>query len=199
MRWSYSVNPSWGKANARRLSGAFESGGTDDDLQKRVLRDLSFLFREYGAEIISNNYYPRSFGSSIIEVGCANLRFRIVKDKREHEIRLDIGPSHVENFWESFEEALSVATGRPANSFRYRAEYDDDISQPTYIGLTQIASILQSSFSALDEAFSVRCIEKTKMALGNRHGYPWATSFNLREGAEPPTLIPPNIKKAQNK
>jgi len=81
---------------------------------------------------------------------------------------------------------------RSRDRFSCIAKYDDDPSQLSYVGLTEVALLLQPRFPALSEGFSQTHYDGTRTSLMNLHGEPWLTSFKLRLGREYPRLVRPN-------
>jgi hypothetical protein len=162
--------------------------GSDRELERRIRRDLAFLFEEHGAIITSNSYYPRAFGNAIVELQSGNVLFKVLKDQREHEIRVDVAPVSAPSEWEYLHIALATCTGEISDDLRYSARYDDNPRDEHYVGLSEVAEILAPRLTTLNDAFLPENYERVRAAYMNMHGEPWLTSTKLREGRELPSL-----------
>jgi hypothetical protein len=173
----------------RRHRSVNTAKGSDRELETRIRKDLAFLFEEHGASVTSNNYYPRAFGNAIVEMQAGNVLFRIVKDRREHEIRVDVAPISQPDEWEFLDTALAICTGENRDNLGYFARYDDNPRKKTYIGMTEIARLLAPRFAALNDSFLPVGYERIRAEYMKLHGEPWLTSFKVREGRKLPSFV----------
>jgi hypothetical protein len=70
----------------------------DVDLERRVRRDLAFLFEEHGATVSANTL--EAFGNSAIMVIAGNLEFKFAKNERDQEFRVVVAPRNGHGVWE---------------------------------------------------------------------------------------------------
>ena len=135
-----------------------EPDGPDEKLEGDVRRDLSFLFTEHGARIVSNSYYPRSFGNAIIVIPVRDLFLEVVRDRGSLCVcvgRTPPGPS--ESPWT--DSRLAVASLEMKES----GSRIPDI--PSYATLSRAAAILEPAFSLLEEAYSAPNYEPTMQKI----------------------------------
>ena len=126
--------------------------GIDVDLEERVRKDLRFLFSDYAATISSNSL--EAFGNSTVTVSVGNLEFQFLKNNRDGEFRVSIAPRNGHGVWELIHVALAASTGEDAATLKVPISYQDNPTDPTYIGLTKLALVLQSRFENLNYAFA---------------------------------------------
>src|SRR5271170_5771062 len=113
----------------------------DADLERRVRRDLAFLFEEYGAAVSANTL--EAFGNSEITVIAGNLEFKFAKNERDHEFQVVVAPRSGHGVWELLHVALAASTGEDAATLTVPISYHDDPAVLFYIGLATLAAELK--------------------------------------------------------
>ncbi len=124
----------------------------DVDLERRVRRDLAFLFEEHGATVSANTL--EAYGSSEITVMVGNMEFQFARNERDHEFRVAVAPRNGHGVWELLHVALAASTGEDAATLTVPISYNDDPATLSYIGLTTLAAVLKPRFERLNRAFA---------------------------------------------
>jgi hypothetical protein len=121
--------------------------GSDKRLEEEVRRDLSFLFTKHDARIISNCYYPRSFGNAVIVIQVGELFLQVVRDRGDIGVYVARSPiTPVEGEWVELGVALAaLQMERPGCQV-------PDV--PFYATLSRAADLMQPKMSQLQGAFS---------------------------------------------
>jgi hypothetical protein len=139
----------------------------DTKFEQEVRRELSFLFDQYKATVISNVKY-RSFGSAEIILEAANIALQVFKDGREHELRVMTAPRSGDWTWERFDVVLAASVGtEDPRKLRYRGSCDRDPSE----ALAELAKLLQPRFQQLNEALSQNNYLSTQARLMEARRY----------------------------
>lgn len=125
---------------------------TDTGLEKRVRRDLAFLFEEYGAEVTANTVEPFGNSEVMVETGSLVLNFAI--NERDAEYQVLVAPRDGHGVWELLHVALAAATGEDPNDLIAPFAYSDSPSSPNYLGLTRVAAVLRPRLDQLERAFT---------------------------------------------
>ena len=156
----------------RILNRTFAQKRRDADLEQRVRRDLAFLFDEYGATVSSNTVV--AFGNSQITVAAGNLEFQFVKNDRDGDARVMVGPRNGHGVWELLRVALAASTGEDASVLSFPISFSDDPATLSYIGLTRLAAGLKPRFARLNDAFAPQNYPDThvRMARIERRAHP---------------------------
>jgi hypothetical protein len=124
----------------------------DSDLEQRIRRDLAFLFDQYGAIVDSNTL--EIYGNSEVSVDVGNLEFQFAKNERDGSSRVVVGPRNGLGIWELLHVALAASTGEDPAKLTCPFSYTDDPANLSYIGLSKLASVLESRFGKLNDAFA---------------------------------------------
>jgi hypothetical protein len=135
----------------------------DEDLERRVRRDLSFLFEEYGGVVTSSTM--QWVGISEILVGVGNLEFKFARNARDEENVVKVGPRNGLGIWELLPVALAASTGEDPRALTSPVSFEDDPKLLSYIGLTRLASILRPRFELLSQAFAPEHYATTQLSL----------------------------------
>jgi hypothetical protein len=124
----------------------------DVDLERRVRRDLAFLFEEHGAKLTANTL--EAFGNSEITVTAGNLEFTFEKNERDRKFRVVVASCNGQGVSELLHVALAASTGEDAAALTFPISYNDDPATLSYVGLTTLAAELKPRFERLNRAFA---------------------------------------------
>lgn|SRR5438105_12396395 len=127
-------------------------GHRDAELETTIRRDLVFLFRDWAATVSSNT--REAFGNSEVTIGVQNLEFQFLKNNRDNEFRVAVAPRSGHGVWELIHVALAASTGESAATLKAPILYHDNPASLSYIGLTNLASVLEPRFERLNRAFA---------------------------------------------
>jgi hypothetical protein len=128
-------------------------GGGDVDLERRVRRDLAFLFEKYGATVRMNTIEP--FGNSEVMVTVGNLEFQFERNDRDQRVPgFRVGLRNGHGVWELLHVALAASTGESADNLNIPISYTDDPALLSYVGLTRLAAVLEPRLERLNLAFA---------------------------------------------
>jgi len=124
-----------------------ESKRPDLKFEAQVRKDLGFLFTQYDAKIISNNYNYRVFGNANIVIKAGDLVLNVVRDRGEIHVYVAREPVTVINAeWKELGCALAALVMDESN---------DQIPGPFfYATLSRVADLLKPALPQLQEAFS---------------------------------------------
>jgi hypothetical protein len=151
---------------------AFESSGPDSKLEASIKQEMTFLFHNFDGYIVSNCYYPYSFGNAIVIVEAKNILLRVVRDRGD--IRLDIAPHHHPDDWHDLSLVIS-ALNTP-----------DEIRRMAFYDLSEAAKVLKPNINHLQEAFSDNQYPRLQVHLLEIDKYEdaitrqWETEINRR-------------------
>jgi hypothetical protein len=126
--------------NLHTITDKIAPRGPDEPLEQEVRKDLSFLFTDFGARVISNRYLP-GIGNSELVFEAKTLRFKAVQDWGR--IRVSIAPSHAPEDWKDLTHAMMAV----------RTEVNFE-SRPEFGSLFEQGEWLRADFTRLEEAFS---------------------------------------------
>jgi hypothetical protein len=124
----------------RTITNNIPTKGPDEQLEKQVLRDLSFLFTNSGASVVSNRWLP-GIGNSELIVEVKHLRFRFIQGWGS--LQVSVAPSHTPEGWRELTVMLMAV----------RTEVDFT-SKPEFGSLAEQAAWLRQDLDRLDEACS---------------------------------------------
>jgi hypothetical protein len=124
----------------RTITNKIAAKGPDEQLEKQVRRDLSFLFTNFGARVVSNRWLP-GIGNSELIVEVKHLRFCFIQ--AWGSLRVSVAPSHAPEEWRDLTVMLMAV----------RTEVDFD-SKPEFGSLAEQAEWLRQDLDRLDEACS---------------------------------------------
>jgi len=104
------------------------------ELEQEIRQQLSWLFDNYGAQVIPNTrQYPRAFDYAVVTVATNNVLLRFVRGRGE--LRADIAPAHSPDAWQELGEVI--------------ASYSSD--QQRYYRLGDLSRVLQQNIEPLEQ------------------------------------------------
>jgi hypothetical protein len=131
-----------------------EPEGPDKKFEEDVHRELSFLFTKHDARIVTNFYYPRSFGNAVIVVQVRDLFLQVVRDRGDICVYVGKTPSgQAEGPWTDIRVAIASLEINET-----RANIPD---LPFYATLSRAAALLEPALPRLEEAYSGSKYEAT--------------------------------------
>ncbi len=148
--------------------------GSDQAFVNKVREEMSFLFTDYGARVISSGYF-RSFGSACVTVDAGNLRMRATRDR--DGVSYDFAPLAAPWFWNSIERgvvAMKMKDGViPPTPFpwgiRRLSEYFTELSDACSAeNFPQIKRNLEVIREASRKEF-YDCLERRRKALASQN------------------------------
>ena len=147
------------------LSSVFTIKTTDEDLERQVRQDLSFLFSDYGAVVISNYYDWKHFGNAYVDVRIEGLYFHVVRDRGD--IVVYVTPNYIGHGtqWVLFESAI--------RSLRMNSVADTVPDPPFYKDLAELSKLLQPLVPQLQAAFSKVNYGQTSLKIARIREVGW--------------------------
>lgn len=130
-----------GSSPSDRIRKALTPSGPDLEFEEAIRKQMRFLFEQFGASIISNQYFPSAFGNAIVVIETNRLRLRVVRDR--DEVRLDFAPPSRPDEWMDIAFALAAI-----------GDESGDSQFSLYRAMTSIARHLDPKFEALQDAFA---------------------------------------------
>jgi len=124
-----------------RMHHCLTPSGSDPKLEEAVRGELSFLFQEFSAAVISNHKYPAACGNAVVVVSTNTVAVRVVRDR--DEFRLDVAPAHAPAEWKPLTAAAVAVSGDAQNA-----------AIDWYTSLPRGAKLLQDTWDLLSAAFS---------------------------------------------
>jgi hypothetical protein len=125
---------------------AAQATGKDERLEQQIRSELSFLFEEHAAQVVSNEFYYYSFGNAIIKIACENLMMIFTRDRGD--LRLWIAPSNQPQSMVLVERVLWGLKLLPESR--------------SWVDLRDLALLLRKFLPALQTAFAPSEYENTR-------------------------------------
>src|SRR5258708_3860312 len=141
------------------FSSVFTVRTTDEALERQVRQEFSFLFSDYGAQVVSNFYDSNHFGTGWVDVRIEGLYFRVVRDRGE--IGVLVSPTYTyiggpNAKWHSLAAALETL----------EMKEDDPVpNKPDFPSLSEIAKLLRPALPRLREAYSCENYAQTSLKM----------------------------------
>jgi hypothetical protein len=126
--------------------------GSDLDFEEKVRQSLPFLFLNFAARVVLNQYFPAAFGNAVVVLAAATLVIRVVRDR--DEIRIDVAPAQAPKEWSHLTLALASVDGNKQHPV-----------VSSCISLRQGAALLGDSCESLIAAFLPGAYEDTKRIM----------------------------------
>jgi hypothetical protein len=126
--------------------------GSDLDFEEKVRQSLPFLFLNFAARVVLNQYFPAAFGNAVVVLAAATLVIRVVRDR--DEIRIDVAPAQAPKEWSHLTLALAAVDGNKQHPV-----------VSSCISLRQGAALLGDSCESLIAAFLPGAYEDTKRIM----------------------------------
>lgn len=142
--------------NGRKILGFDKDAAikNHDRFAEDIRNRLSFLFTECGAEIVPNEgvRFPPGFDYAYVTVVAGNVRFQFLHGRGE--LRVDIAPRQNPRDLNEISTVLRAIDALPGL-----------VNRPAYLELRDFAHLLQTHWSALQQAFSEEQYARTKESL----------------------------------
>jgi hypothetical protein len=132
-----------------RQQRAFQPTGRDEKLEQEIRSELSFLFEEHAAEVISNEFYYYSFGNAIIKIACEYLLMIFTRDRGD--LRLWIAPRDQPQSMVLVEQVLWGLKLLPETR--------------SWVDLRDLAELLRKFLPAIQAAYSPSQYETTRWRI----------------------------------
>lgn len=141
--------------------------GSDKQIEKEIRRILGFLFQQFQATVSSNVKY-RAFGNSYVFVEAGNVRLRILRENRDHQLKVSAAPLSAKENWTPVDVALAASSeGESPLGLKFGGGWDRDPSE----ALTELSNLLEPRFEKLNAAFSERNYPTTRHRLDEATRY----------------------------
>ena len=158
--------------NLRAYINRSISEGPDEQLEREVRSDLSFLFDDFGAKVVTNHFLP-GIGNSILIIETRNLRIQFMQSFGQ--VRSKIAPSHMPDDWKDLTLALMAV----------KAETKFD-SKSNFASLQEQGEWLKQEIPRLNDAFSRSQYAETSLRIKQAA---WVGVVTFSTGSrKPPSL-----------